>query len=64
MLGISSFDFTVNSSFSLTSEINDQLNLEIGPASDDLEVNLLGISYLIISVFPDCGSCGEFVVRY
>lgn len=64
MIGITSFEVNINAPISLYSSMNDVFSLQIGPASDNCKVNYLSISYLIISVFPECGACPPYVINY
>ena len=38
--------------------MNKKFQLEVGPNTNECDINLVSISYLILSVFPDCGACG------
>jgi hypothetical protein len=64
ILGLTSFEVSSTSAISLFSSLNDKFVIEVGSKAASCEVNLISVSYLILSVFTDCGACLPFVVSH
>jgi hypothetical protein len=60
MVGIASFEVAISAPISLYAAMNDDFFLEIGPNTRDGEINHITVSYLVLSLFPECGSCSPF----
>ena len=59
MVGITSFEVNINAPISLFTSMGQQFVMQIGPNTANCEISHLTISYLILSVYKDCGACGD-----
>lgn len=64
MIGITSFEVNSDSMISLNSQIDNSFSLSLGPSAADCKVNYISVSYLIISVFTDCGACLPYIINF
>lgn len=58
LTGLTSFEVNSNVAISLFSDMNSNFEMQIGSNSNQCEINMISISYIILSVYPDCGACG------
>lgn len=58
LTGLTSFEVNSNVAISLYSDMNSNFEMHIGPNSNECEINMIAISYIILSVYPECGACG------
>ena len=61
IVGVNSFEINVNAPISLFTYMNKNFFLEIGPTKPNCEINHISVSYLVLSIFKQCGACGGFV---
>ncbi len=58
IVGLTSFEVSsVNFAVTVTTNFNSDFSLELGPTQNNCKINLLSISYLILSVYSECGAC-------
>lgn len=64
MIGLTSFEVASNSAISLFANMNSNFLMEIGPNQDNCDINLVTVSYLILSVYPGCGACYAYALLF
>lgn len=52
IVGVASFEVSVNAPISMYAAMDDQFYLEIGPYMENGEINHIDISYLVLSLHP------------
>lgn len=57
IVGITSFDVQTSAPISAFSNLNNKFLIEFGPNSEKCVINLLTVSYIVVSVNNDCGNC-------
>lgn len=62
IIGLNSFEVSVNTPISIYSKLNRVFAIEIGPLKPNCEINHISLSYLVLSVYEKCGNCPDYPI--
>jgi len=64
MIGINSFEINTDTLISISASMSNKFALNIGPTTSNCKVNFITVSYLVLSVFSECGACHPYLISY